>query len=180
MFQSTSADDYNAIDPSLVTDASGDRWLSFGSFWSGIKLIRLDNTTGKPASAATVYSLAAKPSPDPEEGSGIVYHGGYYYLFVAVDTCCQGISSTYHIQVGRSASITGPYVDTSGTTMLNGGGMEVQGTDAGMIGPGSPFAFGLGAGGPSSPLLSTTTTTPTTAVTPGSRSARSSGWTAGR
>jgi arabinan endo-1,5-alpha-L-arabinosidase len=153
VFRSTSADDYNAIDPSLVTDASGDRWLSFGSFWSGIKLIRLDNTTGKPASSATVYSLAAKPAPDPEEGSGIVYHGGYYYLFVAVDYCCQGISSTYHIQVGRSASITGPYVDASGTTMLNGGGMEVQGADAGMIGPGSPFAFGPGAGGPSSPLL---------------------------
>jgi arabinan endo-1,5-alpha-L-arabinosidase len=153
VFQSTSADDYNAIDPSLVTDAAGNRWLSFGSFWSGIKLIRLDNTTGKPASSATVYSLAAKPAPDPEEGSGIVYHGGYYYLFVAVDYCCQGISSTYHIQVGRSASITGPYVDAAGIAMLNGGGMEVQGADAGMIGPGSPFAFGPGAGGPSSPLL---------------------------
>jgi arabinan endo-1,5-alpha-L-arabinosidase len=154
VFRSTTADDFNAIDPSLVTDASGGRWLSFGSFWSGIKLLRLDSATGKPASSSpTIYSLAAKPSPDPEEGSGIVYHGGYYYLFVAVDYCCQGISSTYHIQVGRSASITGPYLDASGTAMLNGGGMEVQGADAGMIGPGSPFVFGPGAGGPSAPLL---------------------------
>jgi arabinan endo-1,5-alpha-L-arabinosidase len=153
VFRSTTADDFNAIDPSLVTDASGGKWLSFGSFWSGIKLIRLDSATGKPASSPTVYSLAAKPAPDPEEGSGIVYHGGYYYLFVAVDYCCQGISSTYHIQVGRSASITGPYVDASGTALLNGGGMEVQGADAGMIGPGSPFVFGPGAGGPSAPLL---------------------------
>jgi arabinan endo-1,5-alpha-L-arabinosidase len=154
VFRSTTADDYNAIDPALVTDASGAKWLSFGSFWSGVKLIQLDAATGKPASSSpTVYSLAAKPAPDPEEGSGIVYHGGYYYLFVAVDYCCKGISSTYHIQVGRSASITGPYVDASGTAMLNGGGMEVQGTDAGMIGPGSPFVFGRGAGGGSSPLL---------------------------
>ena len=154
VFRSTTADDYNAIDPSLVTDAAGNKWLSFGSFWSGIKLLRLDAATGKPASGSpTVYSLAAKPTPDPEEGSGIVYHGGYYYLFVAVGYCCRGISSTYHIEAGRSASITGPYVDASGTALLSGGGMEVQGTDAGMIGPGSPFVFGPGAGGGASPLL---------------------------
>ncbi len=181
VFRSTTADDYNAIDPSLVTDASGAKWLSFGSFWSGVKLIQLDAATGKPASSSpTVYSLAAKPAPDPEEGSGIVYHGGYYYLFVAVDYCCKGISSTYHIQVGRSASITGPYVDASGTAMLNGGGMEVQGTDAGMIGPGSPFVFGPGPAAARRRCWSTTTTTPSTAATPGSRSGRSAGWTAGQ
>jgi arabinan endo-1,5-alpha-L-arabinosidase len=146
VFQSTTADDYNAIDPSLVTGADGSKWLVFGSYWSGIKLIQLDAATGKPASS-TVYSLAEKPFPDPEEGAGIVYHDGYYYLFVAVDTCCRGISSTYHIQVGRSTSITGPYMDAYGTAMLDGGGMEVQGTDAGMIGPGSPFIFNAGGGG---------------------------------
>jgi arabinan endo-1,5-alpha-L-arabinosidase len=107
-----------------------------------IKLLQVDPGTGKPAtSTPTIYSIAAKPFPDPEEGAGIIYHDGYYYLFVAVDTCCRGISSTYHIQVGRSADITGPYTDASGTAMLNGGGMEVQGADAGMIGPGSPFVF---------------------------------------
>lgn len=146
VFRSVSSDDYNAIDPSLVTAADGGKWLVFGSYWSGIKLIALDAATGKPAtSGPTIYSLAEKPAPDPEEGSGIVYHDGYYYLFVAVDTCCRGISSTYHIQVGRSKAITGPYTDASGTAMLNGGGMEVQGTDAGMIGPGSPFVFSAGA-----------------------------------
>jgi beta-xylosidase len=82
--------------------------------------------------------------PDPEEGAGITYHGGYYYLFVSVDNCCRGISSTYHVQVGRSTSITGPYLDAAGTDMMNGGGMEVQGTDAGMIGPGGEFVFASG------------------------------------
>ena len=147
VFRSYSSDNYNAIDPSLVTAADGSRWLVFGSYWSGIKLIGLDSATGKPATATpTIYSLAAKPFPDPEEGAGIVYYDGYYYLFAAIDTCCQGISSTYHIQVGRSASITGPYTDASGTAMLDGGGMEVQGTDAGMIGPGSPFVFATQGG----------------------------------
>jgi len=145
VFRTTSADNFNAIDPSLVTAGDGGKWLVLGSYWSGIKLIQLDAATGKPVASPTVYSLASKPSPDAEEGAGITYHDGYYYLFVSVDACCQGISSTYHIQVGRSTSVTGPYVDASGTAMTNGGGMEVQGTDAGMIGPGGEFVFTSGA-----------------------------------
>jgi arabinan endo-1,5-alpha-L-arabinosidase len=43
--------------------------------------------------------------------------------------------------VGRSTSVTGPYVDPSGTDMMNAGGMEVQGADQGMIGPGSAYVF---------------------------------------
>ena len=145
VFRSTTADNFNAIDPSLVSTASGGKWLVFGSFWSGIKLLQLDPATGKPASTSPViYSLAEKPAPYPLEGAGITYHDGYYYLLDAVGYCCRGISSTYHIEVGRSASVTGPYTDASGTAMTNGGGMEVQGTDAGMIGPGSPFVLGQG------------------------------------
>jgi arabinan endo-1,5-alpha-L-arabinosidase len=142
VFRTSSSDNFNAIDPSLVTGTDGAKWLVLGSFWSGIKLISLDPATGKPGtSTPVVNSIAAKPFPDPEEGAGIVYHDGYYYLFAAIDNCCRGISSTYHIQVGRSVSVTGPYTDAAGTAMLDGGGMEVQGTDAGMIGPGSPFVF---------------------------------------
>ena len=144
VFRTTSADNFNAIDPSLVTAADGGKWLVLGSFFSGIKMIQLDAATGRPAASPTVYSLASKPFPDPEEGAGITYHDGYYYLFVSVDNCCRGISSTYHVQVGRSTSITGPYIDASGTAMTNGGGMEVQGTDAGMIGPGGEFVFTSG------------------------------------
>jgi arabinan endo-1,5-alpha-L-arabinosidase len=172
VFRSTTADNFNAIDPSLVTDASGGKWLVLGSFWSGIKLISLDPATGKPAtSSPTVYSIASKPFPDPEEGAGIVYHDGYYYLFVSVGYCCRGISGTYHIQVGRSASVTGPYTDAAGTDMANGGGTDVQGTDAGRIGPGGEFVYQANG----SDDLVTTTTTPTRTATLGCRSARSSG-----
>ena len=135
VFRSAVADDYNAIDPSLATAADGGKWLVFGSFFSGIKLFQLDAATGKPAASPTIYSLRGQPFPDAEEGAGITYHDGYYYLFVSVDNCCRGISSTYRIQVGRSTTITGPYLDAAGTDMMNSGGMEVQGTDEGMIGP---------------------------------------------
>ncbi len=142
VFQSTSSDDFNAIDPSLVTASDGAKWLVFGSFWSGIKLLKLDAATGKPASQPpTLYSLAQRPAPDAEEGSGITYHDGYYYLFVSFDSCCQGLGSSYRIMVGRSASVTGPYLDPNGTSMMNAGGMELQGSDEGMIGPGSSSVY---------------------------------------
>ena len=142
VFRSSTADDYNAIDPSPVSGASGSKWLVFGSYWSGIKLFQLDASTGKPASASpTLYSLAQRPAPDALEGAGITYHAGYYYLLVSFDTCCAGISSTYRIMAGRSQNITGPYVDPAGTPMMNSGGMEVQGSDEGMIGPGSSSVF---------------------------------------
>jgi arabinan endo-1,5-alpha-L-arabinosidase len=142
VFRSTASDDYNAIDPSLVSTPSGAKWLVFGSYWSGIKLVALDASTGKPASGSpTLYSLAQRPAPDAEEGAGITYHDGYYYLMVSFDACCQGIGSTYRIMVGRSASVTGPYVDPNGTAMMNSGGMELQGSDEGMIGPGSSSVY---------------------------------------
>ena len=47
-------DDFNAIDPSLVSGPSGTKYLIFGSFWSGIKLIPLDPATGKTLSSVSL------------------------------------------------------------------------------------------------------------------------------
>jgi arabinan endo-1,5-alpha-L-arabinosidase len=146
VFASTTADNFNAIDPSLVRDTTGGMWLVLGSFWSGIKLIRLDPASGLPVtSSEEVYSLAQRPAPDAEEGAAITYHDGYYYLFVSFDSCCQGIGSSYRIMVGRSAAVTGPYTDPNGTSMLSSGGMELQGSDEGMIGPGSSSVYSAGS-----------------------------------
>ena len=68
----------------------------------------------------------------------MVYHNGFYYLFVSYGYCCKALGSTYEVLVGRSQSITGPFVDPNGTSMTDGGGMELQGSTDGMIGPGSP------------------------------------------
>ena len=119
----------------------GSKWLLFGSFWSGIKLMALNPATGMPAANAKLLSLSETTAPDAEEGAYIVSHGGYYYLFVSAGTCCKGIGSSYQVIVGRSAQITGPYVDPNGTLMTDGGGMELLGSDEGMIGPGSPSVY---------------------------------------
>ena len=118
---STPQDDWNAIDPNIVLDENGRPWLSFGSFWGGLKMVKIDPDTGKPKEK-TVYSIAARPVEKAIEAPFIVRKNGYYYLFASWDRCCRGVKSDYKIVVGRSKSVTGPYVDRAGIDMARGGG----------------------------------------------------------
>ncbi|MBX6356593.1 MAG: arabinan endo-1,5-alpha-L-arabinosidase [Micromonosporaceae bacterium] len=141
VIESSAAVNYNAIDPNLVVDASGRWWLAFGSFWSGIKLIRLDPATGLRSTTDTaVRSLATRPPSvsGAIEAPFIYRHGGYYYLFVSFDFCCRGAASTYRVMVGRSSSVTGPYTDRAGVPMTAGGGTQVLAGHGFVHGPGHP------------------------------------------
>nr|WP_307251078.1 arabinan endo-1,5-alpha-L-arabinosidase [Kineosporia succinea] len=121
----------------MVVDRSGKWWLSLGSFWTGIKMIELNPSTGKRiSSSSTVHSLAARPGNTALEGPAIIYHAGYYYLFTSWDACCKGTSSTYKITVGRSKTITGPYKDRPGKLLTDGGGTQILGTHGTIVGPG--------------------------------------------
>lgn len=120
--------DYNAIDPALVQTPDGGWWLVWGSFWDGIFIQRLgaDLTTvvGEPtllASRGTEVGWA----DNAVEGPAIVYRDGYFYLFVGWDRCCAGDQSTYKVAVGRSSSVTGPYLDHAGVPMREGGGTVI-------------------------------------------------------
>ena len=127
ILQSTSSDNFNAIDPNIFVDSNGTVWLTYGSFWNGIFQQQIDPSTGKIMSGSQTYHLAERaPSVanDPIEGSSLVHAGNYYYLFVSWDYCCDSnpAQSNYKIVVGRGTSPHGPFYDESGTSMLNGGG----------------------------------------------------------
>jgi arabinan endo-1,5-alpha-L-arabinosidase len=130
---STSSDDWNAIDPAVVVDAGGAAWLSFGSFWSGVKLIPLDGGGARLGASMTSLSTRANTAV---EAPFLVRRGGFYYLFESVDFCCQGAASTYKVMVGRAASLQGPYVDRDGVPLLSGGGTLVVTGDGRWRGPG--------------------------------------------
>lgn len=126
---------WNAIDPNLAYDDDGQPWMTFGSFWSGMKLVKMDEDLKKPAEPQEWYTLSKRArsfktqDPDPGEGAVeapfIFKKNGYYYLFVSFDFCCRGPESTYKMVVGRSENITGPYVDKEGVRMDEGGGSLV-------------------------------------------------------
>ena len=132
---------WNAIDPNLSFDADGTPWLSFGSFWSGIKMQRVDPSSGKLSTTdTTLYALASRGG-GPIEAPAITYRDGYYYLFVSFDFCCRGANSTYKIMVGRSNSITGPYTDNAGKPMEQGGGSLVLDSNDRYHGPGGQAIY---------------------------------------
>jgi len=138
--------EYNAIDPDYTVDAQGNAWLSFGSFWTGLKMVAVDAATGKPASTTpqVVDLVDRKVPPNAVEGPSIIRHDGYYYLFAAFDFCCRGVESDYRVVVGRSTSITGPYVDREGRPMLAGGGTEVLRGYNEFQGTGHPDVYSTG------------------------------------
>jgi arabinan endo-1,5-alpha-L-arabinosidase len=148
VLRTRSGDDYNAIDPNFVLDAEGQPWLAFGSYWSGIKLIRVDPVTRKPAVGAEVIPIASRrgspANTEALEGAYIIRHGDYYYLFASFDRCCQGAASDYNVRVGRAEAITGPYVDRAGMPMLEGGGTQITGPHLNWRGPGHNGIFSAG------------------------------------
>ena len=138
-------DDFNAIDPNILVDSDGSVWLTYGSYWSGIKQRQIDPATGMLATTDTKrYDLATRPGvpDDAIEGASLVRHGAYYYLFVSVDHCCDASAATddYKQAVGRSASPHGPFVDTQGTPMMNGGGTVIIDGSGGWNAPGGGTA----------------------------------------
>jgi arabinan endo-1,5-alpha-L-arabinosidase len=128
-------DMWNAIDPNLIMDEQQMPWLVFGSFWQGIKLVKLDASGLSLSEPEQWYTVASRPRnlnfPDSVAGDAaieapfIIHRDNYYYLFVSFDYCCRGEKSTYKIMVGRSQKVEGPYVDRDGVPMNLGGGSLV-------------------------------------------------------
>ncbi|MFF2371108.1 arabinan endo-1,5-alpha-L-arabinosidase [Agromyces sp. NPDC058110] len=149
---STTSDDFNAIDPGVITDDDGTPWMAFGSFWSGIRMVELewpsglrtggtaaDDTTGD----AEPLRLADRGAPpNAIEAPYLVEHDGAYFLFVSRDACCQGAKSTYNMAVGRADAPTGPFVDRDGVPLLDGGGTPLLATDGSRVGPGGQSVWG--------------------------------------
>lgn len=144
VWRSTTANDYNAIDPEILVDATGKAWMSFGSFWQGLRMIAIDPSTGKQlASNKTLYKPASRGG-GAIEGPSTIQHGGWTYLFAPFDKCCDGANSTYRTMYGRSNTPTGTFFDESGKDMANGGGTQLLATYGRYVGlgGGSPFHDG--------------------------------------
>lgn len=147
--RSIKTDNFNAIDPNMIIDKKGTMWLTWGSFWDGIQLAKIDskkidanNSEGmlksKPTTIARRFfrnnidkiskedKALSQEAPDAGanaiEAPFLIYNDGYYYLFVSWDYCCKGQRSNYKTVVGRSKKITGPFLDSKGKNLAEGGG----------------------------------------------------------
>lgn len=127
---------YNAIDPTYIITPDDEHWLIHGSWHSGFAALQINPLTGKPlypiegspwlASADAVHqtygvnvsSRSASSRWQASEGPEVIYHDGYYYLFMAYD----GLDVPYNTRVVRAEKITGPYYDITGRNNTNGRG----------------------------------------------------------
>ena len=144
-------DMWNAIDGNLVEDEDGTPWLAFGSFWGGLKLVKLREDRLGLAEPQQWHTLAkrarsilvddAEPEPGAIEAPFLFRKDGWYYLFVSYDHCCKGAKSDFRIMVGRSRTLTGPYLDRDGKRMDQGGATEVLRGTARWPGPGHNSAY---------------------------------------
>jgi arabinan endo-1,5-alpha-L-arabinosidase len=136
VINSVKGEKLNTIDPCIIKAPDGTLWLSYGSYIGDVECIQLNPKTGlRIAPDSSRYRLSSA-----SEGSAIIHHGDYYYLFVNRGSCCDGRSSTYNIRMGRSKTITGPYLDRYGVDMLHGGGSLFLASHGKVVGPGH---FGL-------------------------------------
>lgn len=136
---------FNAIDAGIVEDEGGNPFMAIGSFWYGIFLVPLEWPSGKPVDgwqAQTVNIADRFVAGNPIEAPYITHRDGYYYLFVSFGACCQGADSTYQVAVGRSESVTGPYLDREGQDMYGGGGTILLEEHGAVVGPGGQSVFG--------------------------------------
>jgi arabinan endo-1,5-alpha-L-arabinosidase len=135
-------EDCDAIDPGFLLDpTTGRLWVSYGTYFGFIRIVELDPKTGHHLDGNQPVNVAIDcEATDP------IYRDGWYYLLGTHGTCCDGANSTYNLRVGRSKSVTGPYVDNNGNDMIKGGGKLVAAASGRFIGLGHFGLMDLGDG----------------------------------
>lgn len=120
LFDSKSIDVPNSIDPFFWSE-NGVRYIFWGSFNDGPKQgtygIRLKDNGLALSDRKDKFKIAAG------DLEAVVIHKrkGYYYFIGSRGHCCDGVNSTYHMVVGRSKEIRGPYLDKNGKDLKERG-----------------------------------------------------------
>ncbi len=118
----------NAIDPCVIYDGD-DLWMSYGSWFGGIYMIKLDAETGL-RDYSTIYETKDNVSDAYQgyyiaggnnvsgEASYIQKIGSEYYLFMSYGAL--EAAGGYNMRVFSADKITGPYTDLSGEDARRG------------------------------------------------------------
>ena len=103
-------------------------WMTFGSWFGGMWMLKLDPATGL-RDYDTTYDTVTDQSDayygikiaggygNSGEGSYLIHANGYWYLFASYGALQQ--KGGYQIRMFRSKDITGPYVDQHGNTAVS-------------------------------------------------------------
>lgn len=135
-------DAYNKIDPNWIS-IEGEQYLQFGSFWQDIHQIKMKSPLK--ATDTTPHQLSFNETLNHrEEGSAMFQHKNYYYLLFSSGVAGRYTADfpapgeEYAIQVCRSESGTGGFVDRDGKDCRKTGGNLLLASHGQVYGPGGP------------------------------------------
>ncbi|KAF1816585.1 endo-1,5-alpha-L-arabinosidase [Eremomyces bilateralis CBS 781.70] len=138
--------DYNAIDANLFR--GGNKWyMNFGSFWGDIFQVGMQDPPVKTDGSASRQIVFQPAGEHAIEGVFVFPFNNQYYAFFSAGKCC-GLDKNrppsgqeYRILVCRSSSPTGPYVDKSGKSCVQGGGTVVYPSHGDIYAPGGQGVY---------------------------------------
>jgi arabinan endo-1,5-alpha-L-arabinosidase len=131
-------------DPKVVVDGER-KYLYYGSYGGGVWVRRLDDD------GMAVHGDAIRVGADGRyEGTDVVKHDGWWYMFASATNCCNGPLTGYGVFVGRARTPEGPFLDRYGNDMAKGraGGTPFLLQNGNRwVGPGHNTVFTDAAGG---------------------------------
>jgi arabinan endo-1,5-alpha-L-arabinosidase len=137
-FVSSEAGVLNSIDPFFYKDPADEKLYIFWGSFHGIYGREIVYGNRNFELTGEKFQIAGNLF----EGTYLYYKDGYYYFFGSCGSCCEGANSTYHVRVGRSRDIGGPYLDPQGKDLKQNTGepgkLLIRGNSApdGFAGPG--------------------------------------------
>lgn len=120
IFDSKSIDVPNSIDP-FLWEENGEKYLFWGSFDNGPQ----QGTYGVPLQEDGIQITDTNEKFKIAAGDleAVIIHkrNDYYYFIGSRGSCCDGVRSSYHMVVGRSKNLKGPYLDKDGRDLRDRG-----------------------------------------------------------
>jgi beta-xylosidase len=109
-----------AIDPFIVEDGEGTymTWKAYGLDKRPIELLGAPLSEDGLKLTGESFSMLKDTGRQGLEGQCIIKNNEYYYLFYSVGACC-GARCSYAVNVARSKSLKGPYINHPANPLLS-------------------------------------------------------------
>ncbi|KAL4938983.1 Arabinan endo-1,5-alpha-L-arabinosidase C [Aspergillus oleicola] len=147
IFRTEEDSPYNAIDANWAS-IGGSPILTFGSYWNGIHQVPLAGPLSLADGASATQIAYNSSGQHAIEAGFIFYRRGWYYLTFSsgqannYDVNYPAPGDEYRINVCRSQSGTGGFVDRDGVSCVNGnGGTTLLASHDNVFGPGGQGVF---------------------------------------
>lgn len=115
--QTTTSDNFNAIDGNLFEDGDGTFRFNFGSYWGGLYQLGMNGDATKASSLSSAINLAYEPGSNHDiEASYLYRNNDDYFLFFSwgqagdFDIHPPPKGKEYRIKACRSSKASGPFV----------------------------------------------------------------------